>query len=369
MRLLALSWRYIDHPAAGGAEVVTHEVLRRLAAQLDEVACFTASHPGASGTDTIDGVQLHRRGHQATVHYWAWRWLRNRIDRYDRVLDQINTIPFFTPLYVPEGKRFFFIHQLAREYWWRETRGLFRLGAPFGYASEPAMLRLYRGTPGLTVSESTRADLAAVGIPRDHVTVVPQALSARPLDDLADKPPGPLRLISVGRVTPAKFVEEGIRAYAHVVGVVPDARLDVVGGGDPAYQRRLERLCKSLGLDGVEFHGRVDGERKHELLQRAHVHVFTSHREGWGLVVSEAGAMGTPSVGYDVPGVRDSIADPLLLAPRGDVRALAENALSLWRDPHLYARMRSDAWERSRGMSPDATTRAFAAALGLPYDF
>ena len=29
-------------------------------------------------------------------------------------------------------------------------------------------------------------------------------------------------------------------------------------------------------------------------------------REGWGLVVTQANAMGTPAIGYDVPGLRDS---------------------------------------------------------------
>jgi len=35
--------------------------------------------------------------------------------------------------------------------------------------------------------------------------------------------------------------------------------------------------------------------------------LVTSVREGWGLVVTEAASVGTPSYGYDVPGLRDSI--------------------------------------------------------------
>ncbi len=31
--------------------------------------------------------------------------------------------------------------------------------------------------------------------------------------------------------------------------------------------------------------------------------------EGWGIVVAEAAARGTPTVGFDVPGVRDSVRD------------------------------------------------------------
>ena len=95
------------------------------------------------------------------------------------------------------------------------------------------------------------------------------------------------------------------------------------------------------------------------------MHVFTSHREGWGLVVSEAAAMGTPSVGYDVPGVRDSIADASLLAPCGDHRALADLAENLWTDRDRYEEVRRLAWERARPMVPDKTAEAFAEALRL----
>ncbi|MDQ4040521.1 MAG: glycosyltransferase, partial [Actinomycetota bacterium] len=144
MRLLMLSWRYVGHPQAGGAEVLTHEVLRRLVERGWKVTCFTAAHPGAEPEDDREGVALVRRGRQWTVHVEAYRWLRHRLDGYDVVIDQTNTIPFFTPLYVPRDKQRLFIHQLAREYWFRETRGAFRLVAPVGYALEPLQLRLYR---------------------------------------------------------------------------------------------------------------------------------------------------------------------------------------------------------------------------------
>jgi hypothetical protein len=177
VRIAALSWRYLGHPAAGGAEVVTHEVLSRLAAEGHRVVAFTAAHPGAPEEDEVDGVQLVRRGGQTTVHLHAWRWLRRRLGEFDRVVDQINTIPFFTPLYVPRDKRRFWIQQLAREYWWRETRGALRALAPIGYLAEPVYLRAYRRTAGMTISESSRRDLEALGI--HDVAILPLAPDRR----------------------------------------------------------------------------------------------------------------------------------------------------------------------------------------------
>ena len=358
-----LSWRYVDHPMSGGAEVLTHEVLRRLVANGHSVTCFTAEYPGSDRAGWIDGVEIIRLGRQWTVHARAWRWSRRRLHNFDLVVDQINTIPFFTPWYVPAGKRVLFICQLARGYWFRETRGLFRAVAPVGYFAEPNLMRLYRRTPAITISNSSKADLVRLGFDAANVTVIPMALIEPPLSALSEKEGVP-RVISVGRLTPAKFVEEAIRAFELVKQEVPNAELDIVGSGDHRYREKLRRMVRRRGIAGVTFHGRVDVQRKQELLERAYVHLFTSHREGWGLVVSEAAAVGTPSVGYDVPGVRDSIAEPRLLAQRGDIEDLATRIKMLVRDPKLYAEQRNKAWERTRSMSYDDTALAFERALG-----
>jgi glycosyltransferase involved in cell wall biosynthesis len=53
--------------------------------------------------------------------------------------------------------------------------------------------------------------------------------------------------------------------------------------------------------------GRVSSEELRTRLCRAHALIATSVREGWGLNVSEAAAHGTPSIGYRVPGLVDSL--------------------------------------------------------------
>jgi glycosyltransferase involved in cell wall biosynthesis len=355
MRLAMLSWRYVGHPQGGGAEVLTHEILKRCAAKGWDVTVFTAAYPGSAATEVIDGVRVIRKGHQHTVHFEAWRWLRVRIADFDRIVDQVNTIAFLTPLYVRTPIRRLLIHQFAKGYWFRETRGVFRLIAPIGYLLEPWQTRLYRKTPAITISNSTRRELEALGVP--VAGVIPMALSADPVSSLQDKA-GPLRLVIIGRLTPAKFVEEGIEAFAAVQASDPHAQLDVVGSGDPAYKARLVRLASERRLN-VTFHDRVSEARKYELLAAAHLHVFTSHREGWGLTVTEAAAVGTPTIAYDVSGVRDSVEDPRLLVPCGDHRGLAEKALMLRDDTDLYATVRREAWERSRRLSWDATAEKF----------
>jgi glycosyltransferase involved in cell wall biosynthesis len=337
-------------------------VFTRLVEEGHQVTSFNGAYPGAAPEGEMDGVRLIRRGQQWSVHLQAWRWLRRRLDRFDLIIDQINTIPFFTPLYVPEQKRRFVFHQLAREYWWRETRGPFKLIAPVGYILEPWMLRVYRRSRGVTASESSRQDLVALGIGHDRIRVAPYPVDVQPLSELPEKR-GPWSVVMAGRLTQAKFVEEGMRAFAIFQRSAPEARLEIVGTGDPAYRARLAQIVADLSMPGVTFHGRVSEERKLELMREAHVHLFCSHREGWGLVVSEAAAMTTPSVGYDAPGVRDSIGDRRVLAPIGDVAALARLIERLHSDSTLYEDVRRSMWQRALLHERETATRVFADAL------
>lgn len=106
-------------------------------------------------------------------------------------------------------------------------------------------------------------------------------------------------LVFIGRLSANKRPDHAIRAFELLRLQVPDAQIWVIGSGPEE-----ARLRKMAG-PGVTFLGRVSEEEKRERLARAHALVATSVREGWGLVVTEAAASGTVTVGYDVPGLRD----------------------------------------------------------------
>jgi hypothetical protein len=116
----------------------------------------------------------------------------------------------------------------------------------------------------------------------------------------AKKEPVPT-VVFIGRLSANKRPDHAIRAFGLVRGQLPEAQMWVIGSGPEE-----ARLRKMAG-PGVTFFGRVSEEEKRQRLERAHALVATSVREGWGLVVTEAAARGTVSIGYDVAGLRDSI--------------------------------------------------------------
>jgi glycosyltransferase involved in cell wall biosynthesis len=83
-----------------------------------------------------------------------------------------------------------------------------------------------------------------------------------------------------------------------------------------------ERLREQLP-PGAEMLGYLPRQDLYEHMARAHCLLVTSVREGWGMVITEANSVGTPAVGYDVPGIRDAIRDGvtgLLADPSGPAR-------------------------------------------------
>jgi glycosyltransferase involved in cell wall biosynthesis len=61
--------------------------------------------------------------------------------------------------------------------------------------------------------------------------------------------------------------------------------------------------------EDVVFTGRVSEQEKHRLLCAAWLLVHPALMEGWGIVIAEAAIRGTPAIGFEVPGLRDSVVD------------------------------------------------------------
>jgi glycosyltransferase involved in cell wall biosynthesis len=297
MRILIFNWKDLAHPAAGGAEVFTERVARELVRRGHTVTLFAAAVTGKPARENVEGVEIVRRGGRLGVYREARRfWKEQRAHEYDVVVDEINTRPFLTPRFVRDTPVVALIHQLAREIWFYETP--WPVAVLGRYVLEPWWLRAYRNVPALTVSESSAESLRRYHGWR-NVTVLPEGHTPHPVPDVAKE--SEPTVVFLGRLVPMKRPADAVAALRALRDRVPDARLWVIGEGPLRERLQRERT------PGVELFGRVSGEELRERLARAHVHTATAVREGWGLNVSEAAACGTPSIGYAVPGLVDSI--------------------------------------------------------------
>jgi glycosyltransferase involved in cell wall biosynthesis len=293
VRILFLNWKDLAHPAAGGAEVFTEEVARELVRRGHDVTLFAAHVDGEPAREVVEGVEMVRDGSRFGVYRAARRfWSQEGRGSFDVVIDEINTRPFLAPRWIDDTPVVALIHQLAREIWFYEMP--FPVSYLGRYVLEPWWLRTYRRIPTMTVSESSADSLRRLHGWTD-VRVIPEGSTPHELP-LVPKEQHPT-VVFLGRLVAMKRPEHAIAAVRRLRESLPDARLWVIGNGP------LEVAAE----EGVTFLGRLERAELLARLARAHVLVATSIREGWGLNVSEAAACGTPTIGYAVPGLVDSI--------------------------------------------------------------
>jgi glycosyltransferase involved in cell wall biosynthesis len=351
MRIVWLSWKDIGHPRSGGAETVTHELLKRACADGHEAILITSRFAGSTQRDCRDGYQIVRVGGGATVYLRAlWYFLRNLTEWADVVIDECNTLPFFAAS-VSRRPRFLFVHQLCREVWFYQIRWPFSF---IGYLIEPLYLWALRKELVITVSESTRQDLCRFGFRRERIEIISEGIGMEPVSDMAKEAKfSEPTVLCLGSVRPMKRTLDAVKAFERVRDQIPGARLMVVGGGDPRYIKKVKAaISASAHSSGIQYIGPVGPGEKIRLMRKAHVLVVPSVKEGWGLVVTEANSQGTPAVAYDVDGLRDSIKNGAtgILAAREEPRALAEAILRVLNDPQ-YESMCRAALDMSKSMS------------------
>jgi len=339
LKILILNWRDVKNPASGGAEILTHEIAKRLVKKGHKVTLFTSSFKGAKENEVIDGVQIIRKGGKYTVYLQAFKYYNQHFKgEFDVVIDEINTIPFFTPLYVKNGEKLFtLIHQLAREFWFYETPAPLNL---LGYASENLLLSPYKNTRVITVSKSTSDDLQKLGFSK--ISVIIEGSKFKPLKKPPKKEETPT-LIYVGRLKNPKKPGDAVEAFKIIKKKIKNARLWIVGEGP------LRKKLEQNSTEGVTFFGHVSKQKQAELMSKAHAILVPGVREGWGLVVIEANAMGTPAIGYNINGLRDSIKNGVNgFLTESNPQSLAEKAIQLLENKKLAKKLSVSAIQNSR---------------------
>ncbi|KKU83679.1 MAG: Glycosyl transferase group 1 [Microgenomates group bacterium GW2011_GWA2_47_8] len=308
MDILFLSWKDLKNPDVGGAEIIVYELAKRLAANGHHVMWFTRRFSGSKEHDAYDGVNIIRRGGKFSVYWEAYRYYRSLVRKPDKVIDCVNTLCWQTPLYVPVGNRVMLVNQLAKEVFFYELPFPFSW---FTYVFERFEYLTYKDTQVLCYSTSTKIDLATFGIRERNVHVFPLGI-----DHLRYKPgkksQNPL-FIFVARLTRMKRPDLCIRAMRLVVDTYPKAKLAILGYG-PMEQKQL-KLIQMLNLEAnvslvnkdTLFFAKNTKDKKVWFMQQAWALLLPSVKEGWGMVVTEAAACGTPAIVTDVSGLRDSV--------------------------------------------------------------
>jgi glycosyltransferase involved in cell wall biosynthesis len=341
MRILILAWRDLANELAGGSEVLIDKLAAGLLARGHEVTLMCANpvgHPRAYPVKPNGG----------TVDQFVrapFEYLRHFRD-VDLVVDVANGVSFYTPFFRRKPS-ICFVNHVHTEQWdqWF-PKPLAAIGRQLELKAMPAV---YRNRLFVAVSPSTAEVLEGMGVDRERIriiingTTIPEAPSP--------ESPEPL-FVGMGRLVPHKRFELAIQAFEQIQPQV-GGRLVIAGKGP-----ELESL-RAMAGPGVEVRGHIDDAEKDRLLASAWLLVHPASHEGWGLVITEAAAHGTPALAFRVPGLKDSIVDGLsgVLVDRPE--DLAETWLRIATDPAWRARLRAGARLRAEACTWDRTIERF----------
>lgn len=349
-RIHVLAWRDLDDVEAGGSELHIHEIARRWAAAGLEVTQRTSWAQGQPPETTRDGYRVIRRaGRYLVFPRAAFAELADRTGPRDVLVEIWNGMPFLSPLWC-RGPRVVFLHHVHAEMWQMVLPpAVARLGDLLESRVAPPV---YRGTPIVTLSESSKRELVDdLGFAEKRVTVAPPGIDPQfSPNSENERTPEPL-VVAVGRLAPVKRYDLLIRAAAIARQQVPNLQLQIVGDGyeKPVVEAAIDEVG---GAEWVTLLGHISDAELIALYRRAWIVASASAREGWGMTLTEAAACGTPAVATRIAGHEDAVVNGVSgILTDGNPQALGQAMADTLGNGHRLDQLRSGALARAASLT------------------
>lgn len=352
MNIVWFSWKDINHPLAGGAEVVSSELRKNLVADGHSVTLLTARYSKSTKYETTQGIKVVRLGNKITTYLLCSTYYILKLRKgSDYIIDEMNTLPFWAGLFTRK-KKVLLAYQLAREVWF------YQLPKPLsyiGYYIEPIYLKILSKIYKQAITESASAanELKKYGF--SNVGVFRVGMHTTPIDKFQSlKPSKNPNILFFGSFRPMKRPDNAFIAFEKAKKIIPGLRMTMAGSTEGGYASELiARIDKSIYKNDINILGKVSAKKKEIIMRHSTVSIVTSVKEGWGLIVTEAGAMGCPAIAYDVDGLRDSVVEGKtgVLVENGNTDKLADAIVSICKDNNLRNFLALGAWEYSHNFN------------------
>lgn len=357
-RVHTYAWRDLDDPEAGGSEVHADEIMRRWAAAGLEIVHRTSTFDARRAFERNGYRVVQAGGRSSVLLRTPLKGMLADRRRADAVVDIWNGLPWLSPLWF-RGPRVTWLHHVHGPMW----RQYFpRPIAEFGrFAESQVMPRLYRNDTVVTLAESSRDELVGLGFRRERVEVIEPGIHPMFVPDASRRSPTPL-VVAVGRLAQMKRHLELVRAVGEARRRMPELRLEIIGEGPD--RAALEAGIASLGAhEWCTLRGRVDDAALVDTYQRAWLLASASLAEGWGMVITEAAACGTPSAVTRIVGHVDAVREGVsgVLVDRLD--DFGPTFVELLADPARLAALQQGALRHAAELSWDRAAERHLATL------
>jgi len=359
MNILIINFKDIKHPKAGGSELYFHEMAKVWIKEGHKVFWISGGWKKCKKKEIVDGVNIKRVGKRFSVYLLVpFEYFRLQ-EKIDLIIDVENGIPFFTPLF-SKIKKVLHIHHIHKDIWFKEMK------FPFSYIGcfleSVVMPRVYKNEKIITISDSSANEILKENYSSSYPKIVNPGINFNTYKKFnKTKKPS---ILFLNRIMKYKGLLILLKAIKILQGKnKKDLDLWIAGYGDDI--ERMKKYVKKNNLKNVEFFGKISEEEKIGLMQKAWIFVNPSFKEGWGIVNIEANYFGTPVIGSDIGGIKDSIVDKKtgLLFEYGNERELAEKIESLLENEELRKELSKEAVKWAKKFSWERTAKEYLKAI------
>lgn len=332
-----------------------HNLARQLVGSGVDITSVAPILPGASLTENIDGVEVHRFRYSPFGREQLAKGVSGIVPNLKAKPQLAVQI---APMVLQMGRaarRLVASHDVLHAHWMYPGGfvGL-RVGRNAGIpvvvtahggdvnaaVAIPALRLLVRRVGNsvdrvLTVSDDLAAKLRSIGVKAQQIDVVPLGVDTAEPRDRSQVRSIP-RVLFVGSLIRRKAVDTLIRALQHV----PSGSMEVEIIGDGPERKHLEEMAHATSVP-VIFRGAMPPHEVSSALANTDCLVLPSRSEGRPVVVMEAMAAGLPVVASDIPGTRELVShgETGLLFQLDDAQGLADTLSQLAADPTMRDRL------------------------------
>ncbi len=359
MKILILNWRDIKHPQAGGSELYFHEMAKIWITKGHEVDWICGGWENCKKQETIDKINIIRTGKTFSLYLFAPIAYLKLKKKPDVIIDIENGIPFFSPFFSTKQK-ILHIHHIHQDVWLKEFN--FPLSQIGNFLESKLMPFIYKKIPTTTLSESSKKEILEKKYANNIPKMIPPGIEFYKTKKFkkAKEP----TLLFLNRIKKYKGLEILLKAVKILQKESSQKfNLWVVGEGDD--RKRMEDYAKKNNLKNIQFFGRVSEGKKIELMQKAWVFINPSFKEGWGIVNIESNYFGTPVLGSNVGGIKDSVNSGKtgLLFEYGNSDELAKKIKKLINDKKLLKNMEKESIKWAKKFSWENAANKFLKVI------
>lgn len=318
----------------------------------DDTLAIHRIYPRANTDFQEPSIQVLNRAGRVVRHFGSAKelkrfWIEALAGDSERVFllsDSRRVIADFLNM----NERFFTLSQMHNPHNLKQRHFL----SPVQHTYQPIM-DYYNDLDALCVlTDRQKSDIARRFGMTDNIYVIENPIDLAPPTDNTTQRSDRL-IVTMGRMHRQKRLDRAIKAFAHLLKQIPDARFDIYGTGK--LEGELTQLINKLGINHAVTLRGYD-PRAREALKEATCYWVTSEYEGYPLATLEAMSQGCPVVAYDVKyGLREQIENGVngFIVESNDLRQLVDRTIEIMNNPTLAQALSTGAIRTATSHSPE----------------